>query len=458
MLKRITLFLITSIGLTHTVNSQIITDKEPSNRKVIDEVVAQVGNMPVLLSDIENQKAQLVNEGIDSEEINNCSILEELLYQKMLLNQAKLDSVIISDGQVNAEMENRLRTIEQQIGSREKLEKFYGKTYTQIKDEFRELIRDRMMAQELERTITREVEVSPKDVEKFFNSIPSDSLPLINEHIAIQQIVIYPKITTESRNAVIEKLNGWRKDIMEGTREFSTLATVHSEDLGSAREGGKIEASRGMMVKPFEAAALALNPGEVSEVVETQYGYHIIQLISRKGDDYTVRHILLSPEIGRKEITEAATIMDECYDRLRKNEITWNQAVKEYSEDEETNQNQGSLSNPYTGEQYWDVADINEIDPQIFSITNGLTTGKVSSPDIYMDMMKRKEGVRIVRIKDRTVPHRANLKDDYNFIKKATESNKKSEIISDWINQKIKKTYIRIDESFEDCEFTYKWR
>lgn len=458
MLKRITLFLITSIGLAHTVNSQIITDKEPSNRKVIDEVVAQVGNMPVLLSDIENQKAQLVNEGIDSEEINNCSILEELLYQKMLLNQAKLDSVIISDGQVNAEMENRLRTIEQQIGSREKLEKFYGKTYTQIKDEFRELIRDRMMAQELERTITREVEVSPKDVEKFFNSIPSDSLPLINEHIAIQQIVIYPKITTESRNAVIEKLNGWRKDIMEGTREFSTLATVHSEDLGSAREGGKIEASRGMMVKPFEAAALALNPGEVSEVVETQYGYHIIQLISRKGDDYTVRHILLSPEIGRKEITEAATIMDECYDRLRKNEITWNQAVKEYSEDEETNQNQGSLSNPYTGEQYWDVADINEIDPQIFSITNGLTTGKVSSPDIYMDMMKRKEGVRIVRIKDRTVPHRANLKDDYNFIKKATESNKKSEIISDWINQKIKKTYIRIDESFEDCEFTYKWR
>ncbi|HTO37474.1 MAG TPA: peptidylprolyl isomerase [Brumimicrobium sp.] len=458
MLKRITLFLITSIGLAHTVNSQIITDKEPSNRKVIDEVVAQVGNMPILLSDIENQKAQLVNEGINSDEINNCSILEELLYQKMLLNQAKLDSVIISDGQVNAEMENRLRTIEQQIGSREKLEKFYGKTYTQIKDEFRELIRDRMMAQELERTITREVEVSPKDVEKFFNSIPSDSLPLINEHIAIQQIVIYPKITTESRNAVIEKLNGWRKDIMEGTREFSTLATVHSEDLGSAREGGKIEASRGMMVKPFEAAALALNPGEVSEVVETQYGYHIIQLISRKGDDYTVRHILLSPEIGRKEITEAATIMDECYDRLRKNEITWNQAVKEYSEDEETNQNQGSLSNPYTGEQYWDVADINEIDPQIFSITNGLTTGKVSSPDIYMDMMKRKEGVRIVRIKDRTVPHRANLKDDYNFIKKATESNKKSEIISDWINQKIKKTYIRIDESFEDCEFTYKWR
>lgn len=458
MLKRITLFLITSIGLAHTVNSQIITDKEPSNRKVIDEVVAQVGNMPVLLSDIENQKAQLVNEGINSDEINNCSILEELLYQKMLLNQAKLDSVIISDGQVNAEMENRLRTIEQQIGSREKLEKFYGKTYTQIKDEFRELIRDRMMAQELERTITREVEVSPKDVEKFFNSIPSDSLPLINEHIAIQQIVIYPKITTESRNAVIEKLNGWRKDIMEGTREFSTLATVHSEDLGSAREGGKIEASRGMMVKPFEAAALALNPGEVSEVVETQYGYHIIQLISRKGDDYTVRHILLSPEIGRKEITEAATIMDECYDRLRKNEITWNQAVKEYSEDEETNQNQGSLSNPYTGEQYWDVADINEIDPQIFSITNGLTTGKVSSPDIYMDMMKRKEGVRIVRIKDRTVPHRANLKDDYNFIKKAAESNKKSEIISDWINQKIKKTYIRIDESFEDCEFTYKWR
>src|SRR5690554_4551249 len=460
MLKKNIQLLIFSFGIFLFGNTQIITDNTPSSSsgKVIDEIIAQVGDNPVLLSDIQAQIIQLKGEGQEVDENSKCTILEELLYQNLLLNQAKIDSIDISDAQVNAEMENRLRSLEQQIGGRDKLEAFYGKSYTQIKEEFREVIRDRMMSQEMERQIIDGVEVSPSEVERFFKSIPTDSIPLINEKIAIQQIVIYPKITQDSRNDVIEKLNKWRQDIIDGTRSFPAVATIHSEDLGSANAGGKIEATRGMMVKPFEAAAFSLEPGEVSEVVETQYGYHIIQLVSRKGDDYTVRHILLSPEIGRKEITEAATIMDECYDRLRKNEITWNQAVKEYSEDEETNQNQGSLSNPYTGEQYWDVADINEIDPQIFSITNGLTTGKVSSPDIYMDMMKRKEGVRIVRIKDRTVPHRANLKDDYNFIKKAAESNKKSEIISDWINQKIKKTYIRIDESFEDCEFTYKWR
>lgn len=459
MLKKNTLLLIISLGMASIGNTQIITeDSTPISRKVIDEIVAQIGNIPILLSDVENQRIQFQSEGGDLNNETNCVVLEELLYQKLLLNQAKVDSIEITDGQVNAEMENRLRTIEHQIGGREKLEKFYGKTYVQIKEEFREAIRDRMMAQEMERQITRDVEVSPKEVEKFFKSIHSDSIPYINESIAIQQIVVYPKITQESRNEVIERLTRWRQDVMDEKRSFSTLATIHSEDLGSARDGGKLEATRGMMVKPFEAAAFSLQPGEVSEVVETQYGYHIIQLISRTGDDYVVRHILLSPEVGRKEIGEAATIMDECYDRLKKHEITWDQAVKEYSEDEETRQNQGSVANPYTGDLYWDIANINEIDPQIFGIISSLGEGDVSRPDMYTDMMKRKEGVRIVRIKDRTVPHKANLKDDYNFIKKATENHKKGEVIEEWVNTKVKKTYVRIDEKYDDCNFTYIWK
>src|SRR5690554_1326043 len=458
MLKRITLFLITSIGLAHTVNSQIITDKEPSNRKVIDEVVAQVGNMPILLSDIENQKAQLVNEGIDSEEINNCSILEELLYQKMLLNQAKLDSVIISDGQVNAEMENRLRTIEQQIGSREKLEKFYGKTYTQIKDEFRELIRERLMSQEMERQITMDVEITPSEVKKFFESIPKDSVPNINESISIQQIVIFPKVTQESRDKVIQQLQRYRQEILDGERDFKTTAILNSEDLGSARNGGEMNASIGMMVRPFEAAALALKPGELSDVVETEYGYHLIQLMSRTGDDYVVRHILLIPEIGSDELRETAALMDECYERLRKNEITWEDAVKEYSEDVYTRRNQGTLANPYPGEQYWDIANINEIDPQIYGVIVNLEQGEISSPSLFTDMRERKEGVRIVRIADRTVPHKANLTDDYNFIQRAATEKKKGEVIQKWVNERIKKTYIRIDEDYQSCEYIYNWK
>lgn len=456
MLKKSILFVIISFGLSFLGNTQIVSNTE-SSETIIDEIIAQVGDFPILLSDIEAQRLQMKGEGLDVDEQTNCSLLEELLYQNLLLNQSKIDSIEMSDAQVNAEMENRLRTLEQQIGSREKLEKFYGKTYSQIKEEFREIIRDRLLSQEMERQIIADVEVSPSEVRSFFNTIPKDSLPYINEKIAIQQIVIYPKITQTSRNAVIEKLNGWRADIIAGNRSFSAVATIHSEDQGSAKDGGRIEATRGMMVKPFEAAAFALEVGQISDVVETQYGYHIIELVSRKGDDYTIRHILLTPEVGRQELRDAATLMDECFAKLKKHEITWDEAVKAYSEDEDTKQNQGNLSNPYTGEQYWDVANINQIDPQIFGLVNGLETGEVSSPGLYTDMRSRKEGVRIVRIKNRTEPHTANLKDDYNFIKKAAENNKKEEKIVTWVNSKVGKTYVRFDEKYVSCDFRYDW-
>lgn len=462
MLKKNILFLIISLGAFSIGNAQIITD-EPStdptsSGRIIDEIVAQVGDFPILLSDIESERIQLLSEGEEMDEDAQCFILEKLLYQKLLLNQSKIDSIVVTDEQVNAEMENRLRMIENQIGGRDKLEAFYGKTYGQIKEEFREVIRDRMLSQEEERQITKDIEVSPKEVTKFFKSIPKDSIPYINENIAIQQIVIYPKITQKSRNAVIERLNKWREEIVSGERSFAAIATIHSEDLGSAKKGGEIKATRGMMVKPFEAAVYALKPGEISNVVKTQYGYHLIELISRKGDDYIARHILLSPEIGHDELVAAATLMDECRAQLKKNEITWDQAVKEYSEDEDTKQNQGNLANPYTGNQYWDIANINDIDPQIYGVVNGLETGEISSPAMYSDQRTRQQGVRIVRIKDRTEPHKANLKDDYNFIKQGAENDEKQKVILDWVNDKVKNTYIHIDGTFQNCQFNYSWK
>lgn len=457
MLKKLFLsFIIKTVVVAYSFG-QIITDSQNNSAKVIDEIVAQVGDNIVLRSDIEAQKIQITSQGQAVTEEISCSILEELLYQNLLLNQAKLDSIEVTDGQVNAEMENRLRTIEQQIGSRQKLEEFYGKTYTQIKEEFREIIRDRMLSQEMERQITEGIEVSPEDVEDFFKSIPKDSIPYVNEKIAIQQIVVYPEISQESKNEVIEQLREWRDDILSGNRSFSAVATVHSQDPGSRRQGGKIEATRGMMVKPFEAAAFALKVGEISDVVETQYGYHIIKLLDRKGDDYTIQHILLSPEVDSEALSAAAALIDECYSRLMKHEITWEQAVKQYSEDDDTKQNQGNLSNPYTGDQYWDVSQINQIDPEIFGVVNGLNEGEVSQPSIFTDQQERKEGVRIVRIKDRTEPHVANMKEDYNFIKKAAENDKKAEKIEEWVNSSIGNTYIRISKKLQDCIFQYDW-
>ncbi len=453
----ILLIAITNLWVVPYTHAQIIGGDLGGETKTVDRILAQIGNNIILLSDIENQRIQALSQNAELNKDSDCFMLEEMLYQNLLVNQAKLDSIEISDGQVNAEMENRLRTIETQIGGKQKLEKFYGKTYTQIKDEFREIIRDRLLAQEMERQITAEVLVTPRDVKRFYNNIPKDSLPFINEHIAIQQILIYPKITQKEKTEAIEKMREWRRDVISGARSFEALATIHSKDLGSARQGGKISASRGMMVRPFEAAAFSLEVGEISDVVETQYGYHIIQLVERKGDDYTVRHILTYPEVSRQSLIDAAALMDECYERLKKGEITWEQAVKAYSEDEETKQNSGNVANPYTGEQYWDVQYINEIDPQIFGLTNSLKVGQFSQPSLYEDMRNRKEGVRIVRLADRTEPHVANLSDDYSFIQRAAENKKKEDLIANWVNENLKNAYIRIDENYKECPFRYDW-
>lgn len=441
---------------TGGLNAQI-QDRNPGGMQTVDRIVGQVGDNIILYSDIEMQKMQAMSQDIPIDQFTDCRILEELLYQNLLVAKAKLDSVEIADAQVNGEMENRLRQIEQQIGGRQQLEEFYGKTYSQIKTEFFDVIKERLLAQEMERIITEDVRVTPRDVERFFNEIPTDSLPMINEQVALQQIVVFPKVSQRDKNQAIDQLNRWRNDVIRGVKDFKVLATVNSDDPGSAKQGGLIEASRGMMVKPFEAAAFSLNVGEISEVVETQYGFHIIQLIDRKGDDYTVRHILKIPEVDRSAFSQAAALIDECSKRLRDGEISWNEAVLEYSEDEFTKQNQGNLTNPYTGELYWDVAGLSQIDQEMGSALTRMEIGDLTEPMIYEDRQRRKEGVRIIRLRDRTAPHQANLNDDYTFIKRAAENRKKEEGIQKWVNQESKGTYIRIDEKFSFCDYLYNW-
>ncbi|MDX1445642.1 peptidylprolyl isomerase [Lishizhenia sp.] len=428
-----------------------------TGKETVDKIIGQVGDNIILLSEVKNE---VIQSEINGEGLGNnakCSIFEDMMYQKLLLNQAQLDSIVINDEQVNANMENRLRTIEAQIGSREKLEEFYGKTYAQIKDEFREIIRERMMAEEMERQITANIVVTPREIEKFYNSIPKDSLPYINQQIALQQIVVYPEITTEDKAKTIAELNKWRDEIINGKKRFELMAKIYSEDPGSAQKGGLLEASKGMMVKPFEAAAMNLKPGEISEVFETEYGFHIVQLIERKGNDYTCRHILRIPEVSNESITKAAEVIDECYQRLQRAEISWDEAVKLYSEDKETKQNHGNVTNPYTGDIYWDVQNINQIDPQIFTVIQGLKVGQYTQPGIYINYQSRKEGVRIVRLADQTKPHVANLEDDYAFVKKAAQASKEQEVIGEWVEESIEKAYIKIDPDFKSCNLNYNW-
>jgi len=435
-----------------------------AQNKIIDKVVAQVGDNIVLLSDLENQKLQLMQSGAKPGQESDCKFLEEMMYQYLLVNQAELDSVVISDEQVDAEMENRLRSIEGQMrnaktatGEPMTLESFYGKSRTQIKEEFRSTIRKRLQGQEVERGITANLSVSPKEVEAYYNRQPKDSLPFINTQLAFQQIVIFPAITKNDKILARKKLEDIRKDIVVNNKNFETQARIHSMDPGSAALGGKIEATRGMMVKPFEATAYNLNVGDVSEIFETEFGYHIMKLLQRKGDDYVCLHILMIAEPSRDSLGAASQRIEECYNALRENRITWDDAVKKYSNDPNTKENKGILTNPITGEQNWDIEDVNQVDPQMFQLTDVLEKGETTSPRIYSDFLERKEGLRIVRLLERTTPHQANLKDDYVLIQSAAEVEKKQKAIHNWTKSKISSAYIRIDDEYKNCAFQNVW-
>jgi peptidyl-prolyl cis-trans isomerase SurA len=427
-----------------------------SAQETIDKIAAQVGDNIILLSDIQAQKIQAAQAGMALTPQMDCAMLEELMYQKLLVNQAKLDSIEVTPEMIDAEMEQRIRVIESQIGSRQKMEEFYGKTVTQIKNEFRPIIGDQLRAQEMERQITAEVTVTPRDVENFYKMIPTDSIPFINAQLSFQQIVIYPEIGAKDKERARLRLQEIREEVLAG-KPFSTAARLNSDDPGSASQGGKINASKGMMVKPFEATVFSLKEGEVSDIVETEYGYHIIKLEKRLGDDYSCRHILIVPTFEDEAIEVAAYRLDSCYQRLQAGEITWDEAVLEYSNDEFTRLNKGIITNPATGDQQWDAENLNQIDQQIYVLTQNMKVGDISQPNLYSNVMERKQGVRIVKLMKRTAPHRANLTQDYTLIQKAAENEKKRVIINEWITEKIGTTYIRINDPFLNCEFGNAW-
>ena len=424
---------------------------------VLDKIAAQVGDNIILLSDLKIQEMQAKEAKIEIDSTFDCRMLEELMIEQVLVNQAKLDSILIADEQVDADMENRLRLIQQQMGGRQKLEEFYGMTYSEIKDKFRESIRSKMLADEMRNTITLGLSVTPKEVTSFFNALPADSIPYINMQLGFQQIVIYPEITKEDKKMAYEKLAGLRNDIVVSGKSFESIARLYSMDPGSAPMGGKIAATKGMMVPQFESTVFKLKPNEISEIIETEFGYHIIKLLSRAGEDFVCLHILIRPEFSIKAVNRASQRMDSCYRMLKMNELTWEQAVARFSNDALTKQNKGIITNPKNASQMWDMSDLNEIDQQIYLLTDAMEEGDVTQPNLYMDFMTREQGIRIVRLMKRVPAHKANLNDDYALIKQAAESDKRTRIINKWVDSKLGNAYIRIDSEYLACPFLHQW-
>jgi len=434
-----------------------------TNGKTIDKIVAQVGDNIVLYSELQGQKRAILDNGGEITPNSECELIEQMLYQFLLVNQAELDSVMISDEQIDAETENRIRSIEAKMkgqfddqGNPITFESYYGKSKNTIKQEFRDAIGKRLKGQEVERGITGPISVSPREVEIFFNSIPKDSLPYINSQLSFQQIAIFPVVTRDDKEKRKKELDDLRTRIINKKIGFEAAARQFSEDPGSAPLGGRIEASLGQMVPAFEQTALNLKPGEISQVFQTEFGWHVMQMVELLGDDYIVNHILFVVHPSIESQNEAANNIETCYKALLANEITWEQAVLKYSNDR-NKENMGYIMNPYTGELKWSIENINMVDPQMFLLTDVLEKNQVSAPVVFQDFMERTEGFRVVRLNERTQPHIANLTDDYDLFRSLAEEKKKNDAILAWIKARINTVYIRIDADYDSCVFQSDW-
>ena len=422
--------------------------------QVIDKVVAVVGKNIILQSDIEEQYTQYrLQGGIKGSATSiRCEILEDLLFRKLMLNQAELDSITVTDEQVESEMDYRVRYFVSQLGSEEKLEQYYNKSMSEIKDELRTIIKDQKLIEEVQRGIVSGVSATPSDVREFYNSIPKDSIPMVSAQYEIAELVKKPPITLDEKLAVKDELYELRSRILKGER-FSTIARIYSEDPGTAKKGGETGfQGRGGFVPEFEAAAFALKEGEVSEVVETEYGFHIIQLIERRGDYVNVRHVLRTLKVSPEALQTAYDQLDSIANLIRNDSITFDEAVRKFS-DEDDKVNGGYLVNENTGSTLFAAEDL---DQQVSVVVNKLQVGEVSDP-VAMKTKNGKDAYRLLIIKKKTTAHKANLKDDYALIQQWTMQKKRQEAINKWIDDKSTKAYVNICEEYRDCDFQFDW-
>lgn len=426
--------------------------------QILDKVIAIVGKNPLLLSEVETNLLQQREQKTQTEftQTEKCKTFEDLLFQKLLLSQADRDSIVVADAEVEGELTRRIQYYVGMLGSEEKFEAFYGKRISVFKDELRDDVKNQLLAQKMQQKVTGETKLTPSEVRMFYNTLPIDSLPLVNSELEIGHIVRKPPITDEAKKAVREQLETYRKRVING-ESMSVIAALYSEDPGSAKNGGRYESvMRGQMVPEFEAVAFRLKAGEVSEIFETTYGYHFMQVVARKGESVDVRHILMSPKISQKEVLRAKEELDSIRDLITTGEIKFADAALKYSTDKDTKQNGGLLINPAASSTKWELDEIGEMDQNLVFMLEKMSVGDVS-PVIQYVGSDSKQAWRIVYLKSRTDPHKANMQDDYiKLLNMATfERQKKS--ISDWITKKSKSTYIKIDSDYNSCQFKYNW-
>jgi len=420
---------------------------------IVDNIVGVVGKNQILYSDVEDQYLQMMAQGVKPMP-SKCQIFEEILAQKLLVNQASIDSLVLEEGQVEMELNDRINYFVQQIGSEQQLVEHFGKSVIEIKEDMRDLVRDQMLMQMMRREITSGLSVTPAEVRNYFNHMNPDSIPFIDSEVEINQIWIYPASSEQSKFEVRERLLGIRERIVGGDN-FSSLAVLYSEGSTATRGGDMGWVAKADLDPAYAKAAFALKAGQVSKIVETPSGFYLIQLIERIDERIHVREILMRPKITFEAKLASQNKLDSIVNLVKSDSMTFEQAAVRFSQDEDTRANGGLMVNPYSGNTRFGLEQLNTKEHYII---RNLNVNDIS--EIYESVdAKGNLAYKVVRLKSKTEPHRANLKQDYELLKQITTQQKQNEIVDEWLADKIKSTYIRISEPYSDCDFRLKgWK
>ena len=427
-----------------------------AQNNVIDEVVWVVGDEAILKSDVEAERLNAQYEGRKFDGDPYCIIPEQLAVQKLFLHQAELDSIEVSDQEVFSDVERQLDYLIDQIGSKEKMEEYYNKTTTQIREMLRDNIRNGKIVQQMQRKIIGDIKLVPAEVRRYFKNLPQDSIPYVPTQVEVQIVTLEPKIPQEEIDRVKKQLRDFTERIESGESSFGMLARFYSEDPGSARKGGEYGfTGRGQLVPQFANVVFNLTePNKTSKVFETEYGYHIAQLIEKRGDRVSYRHILIKPKVDDAELEAASLRLDSIADDIRKGKFSFDEAATYISQDKDTRNNHGLMVNPNTGTSRFEMQDLAMVSQEVAKAVENLKIGEISEP-IIMKNKNAKDVCAIVKLKNRIDGHKATISEDYQRLKSIVQEKMGEEKLQKWILEKQKGTYVRINEDWVKCDFKY---
>lgn len=442
-----------NIAIIAAVAAVAVASMAAPKKNVIDEVAWVVGDQAIFRSEIEEQYATMRSEGTPIPGDPYCIIPERLAVEKLFLHQAKIDTVEAPEGQVQASVDRRINFFVTNLGSKEKVEEYFRKPMPQLREQLLEMMRNNYIVEQVKSNLTKDIKATPRDVRTYFEKLPADSVPYVPMQVQVQMVQLLPNIPRQEIEDVKARLRDFTDRVNRGESDFSTLAIMYSED-GSAMQGGELGFhNRADFVPEFSNVAFNLNdPKKVSRIVETEFGYHIIQLIEKRGEQVNVRHILLRPKVSSQDLVKSVERLDSIGKDIRANKFTFEEAAQFISQDKDSRNNKGILVNPRTGSSLFEMQDL---PPEIAKKVETMQPGDMSDAFIMKDESKNRDVAVIIKLAQRIPGHRATLSEDFNLIKQMYEGAEAQRIIKKWVENKIKDTYIRIEDGWESCEFTY---